>query len=73
MENHLTAIRQLRERQTSEQQALVTLVCRARYDGASWPAIGAALGVSRQAAIARYGPATVGWLPFIEDELPIDL
>jgi hypothetical protein len=41
-----------------EVDALVTyLAARARLDGASWSAVGAQLGVSKQAAAQRYTPA----------------
>jgi hypothetical protein len=43
------------EDRAGAQRRIDQAVVHARNDGASWTAIGAALGVSRQAALKRYG------------------
>lgn len=55
---------------TEMQEYLPGLVVQARYAGTSWRAIGAALGMSRQAAQQKYGSICDPALSPADDEGP---
>jgi hypothetical protein len=66
-------IEQLADQQrriTEMQEYIPGLVVQARYAGASWRAIGAALGISRQGAQQRYSPLIDPALAGPDDEEP---
>lgn len=50
----LTTLRSVAHAAGGMDDAVFTLVAQARQEGCSWGLIGAALGVTRQAAYARY-------------------
>jgi uncharacterized protein with PIN domain len=52
----LRRLEALRRRRSDTEATIVAVVGTARAAGASWSAVGAALGVSAQAAQQRYGP-----------------
>lgn len=68
-----TWLEQLADQQrriTEMQEYIPGLVVQARYAGASWRAIGAALGISRQGAQQRYSPIVDPALRGDEEEGP---
>ena len=64
----LIAVMRALEAVAAAEQALEATVLAARQNGRSWGRIGIALGVSRQAALQRFGPMESGSAP--EGESP---